>query len=92
MSIVRPEEEVSTDPKDDNSLPNDYVNNYYLGNVLRNIFEQQIGTPSKAIYSSPPNKILISVIGLDFARKHYVTEKIASQNGFKVIEVDKLIE
>jgi hypothetical protein len=90
--IVRPEEEVPTDPKEDNSLPNGYVNNYYLGNVLRNVFEKQIGSPPKEIYSSPPNKALVSLIGLDFARKHYVAEKVAVQHGFTVIEVDKLIE
>jgi hypothetical protein len=40
IPITRPEEDVSTNPKDDNALPNETVNNYYLGNILKSIFEK----------------------------------------------------
>jgi hypothetical protein len=42
---MRPEEEVPTDPKEDNALPNEAVNNYYLGNILRNIFSNLYSQP-----------------------------------------------
>jgi hypothetical protein len=38
FKVARPDEEVPTDPKEDNALPNQAVNNYYLGNILHNIF------------------------------------------------------
>ena len=31
--ITRPEEEVPTDPKEENALPDEAVNNCYLGNI-----------------------------------------------------------
>lgn len=38
FKVTRPDEEVPTDPKEDNALPNQNINNYYLGNVLHSIF------------------------------------------------------
>jgi hypothetical protein len=46
MSIARPDEEVPIDPKEDNALPSDPVNNYYLGNILRTIFEKLYSIPA----------------------------------------------
>ena len=38
--VNRPEEEVPNDPKEDNALPNESVNNFYLGNILHTVFKQ----------------------------------------------------
>ena len=40
FEIVQPQEEVPTDPKEENALPSENVNNYYLGNILRSVYEK----------------------------------------------------
>jgi hypothetical protein len=63
-----------------------------LGNVLRDIFERHIDQKKSEEYSSPPDKLFVSLIGLDFARKHHIASKVAAQYGFQIIQVEKLVE
>jgi hypothetical protein len=69
------------------------VNNYYLGNILRTVFEKLYApsNESQEIEASS-EKLLISIVGLDYARKHFLAENIKAKHKFNVIYVDKLIE
>jgi hypothetical protein len=81
---------VSTNPVDDNALPNENVNNYYLGNILKLVFEKQLKVIEKR-ENIESNKIVLSLIGLDFAKKHFLANLIKEKYNFNVILVEKLI-
>lgn len=89
--IKRPEEEVPTDPKEDNALPNENVNNYYLGNILKSVFEKLLGK-SEVEAKDHSDKLVVSIVGLDFGGKKTIGKKAAAKYGFNLINVDKLIE
>jgi hypothetical protein len=82
---------VSTNPKDDNSLPNETVNNFYLGNILKTVFEKHYHGPSSENVVASSDRIVISLMGLEFARKHQISHIIAEKYKFEIIEVEKLI-
>lgn len=64
IEITRPEEEVSTNPKDDNALPNETLNNFYLGNILKTVFEKHYQNSSNNLDVKSSDRLVISLLGL----------------------------
>ena len=91
IPVARPEEDVSSNPKEDNALPNETVNNYYLGNILRTIFEKQHQRPAEE-EEKAPERLVIALLGLEFGRKHQLAATMAEKYQFEVVEVEQLVQ
>jgi hypothetical protein len=77
---------VSTNPKDDNSLPNETVNNFYLGNILKTVFEKHYHGPSSENVVASSDRIVISLMGWEFARKHQIYFDYNGIGGIKLLQ------
>ena len=62
-------EEQPEDPLEENALPLNVVNNYYLGNILKTVFENIYETESTSEPSIVKSENLISLLGLEFSGK-----------------------
>ena len=91
VPVTRPEEDVSTEPADDNALPNSYVNNYFLGNILKDIFSR-IHPKQKEATPCQSSSIVVCLIGLDFAGKHTLKSIAEEELAFTTIEAEKVVE
>lgn len=91
IEIKKDTEEQPTEPAEDNSLPLNVVNNYYLGNILKMIFEEVYALESTSEVSTIRNENLISLLGLEFAGKKTLAQEIKNRYGLSVIQIDELI-
>ena len=67
------------------------MNNYYLGNILKTVFEDIYSTDSKSEVSAIQNENLISLLGLEFAGKKTIAEEIRNRYGLSILQIDELI-
>jgi hypothetical protein len=55
---------VPVDPTEDNSLPIEVVNNYYLGNILKKVFEELYSENEEPPQQPLRSQNLIALLGL----------------------------
>ena len=68
------------------------VNNYYLGNILKTVFNELYSENKVEESTDKKCQNLVALLGLEFAGKKELAHQIKDQYGFNVICIEDLIQ
>jgi hypothetical protein len=71
------------------------TNNYTLGNILRQLYENKFKNTKSQNGSNEAQRInaeyIFCLMGLEFSGKHLAAEALSKKHNFNIVEIEKLI-